>query len=131
MKKYGIAFTKDLNGSYDGGPNGIITGWRKDKEGKIELWSTLDEALEANDLGGWTGYVKEYPIIWKPCTRPIETFQCIGDDKDRNAGCGTMWLSVPWKNLPDNCWCPHCGNHSACPANFEFDLCEDSCVPES
>lgn len=52
--QYGIAFT------HNGSPNGEIVGWKKDNAGNIQLWETRDEALEENDLSGWTGYVKEY-----------------------------------------------------------------------
>jgi len=69
--------------------------------------------------------------MWKPCTRIIESFQCAGNEKNPNAGCGMMWLSVPWKSLPDNCWCPRCGNHSAWDADLSFHLCEEPCVSTS
>lgn len=59
-KWYGIAFT------HDGSPTGSIVGWKKSQDGYIQVWESRDEALEANDLGGWTGYVREYdPILNK------------------------------------------------------------------
>lgn len=51
---FGIAFT------HLGSPDGRITGWLKDEEGKIELYPDRDSALKANDRDGWRGYVKEY-----------------------------------------------------------------------
>jgi hypothetical protein len=59
--KYGIAFTSD------GSPDSTIVGWSADQNGIIRLWDTKDEALEQNDLGGWTGYVREFT---KPMTEP-------------------------------------------------------------
>ena len=54
MSKFGIAFTAD------GGLTTDIIGWRQ-KNGADEVWDLYSEALEANDLGGWTGYVRQYP----------------------------------------------------------------------
>lgn len=48
---YGIAFTN--------GP--IILSWKKDSSNNDQVWDSYSDALEANDLGGWTGYVCEYP----------------------------------------------------------------------
>lgn len=52
--RYGIAFTDD------GSPVGAVLNWRQ-KNGQDEVWGTFADALEANDLGGWTGYVRRYP----------------------------------------------------------------------
>lgn len=49
---YGIAFVVD----------GEIVGWKTSpKTGKHLVWDSLAAALEENDLGGWTGYVRCYP----------------------------------------------------------------------
>ncbi len=53
--KYGIAFTEN------GSPTGRVLAWRKDCNNKDETWDSCDDALEANDRGGWTGYVRCYP----------------------------------------------------------------------
>ena len=58
--KYGIAFFDD-----DGYIIGKLIGWRQ-KNGSDETWDTYADALEANDLGGWTGYVMYYPSGRKP-----------------------------------------------------------------
>lgn len=55
--KYGIAFTV-------GGHKDTPTcGWLKDYKGEVLLFDTMDDALEANDHTGWTGYVREYKPV--------------------------------------------------------------------
>jgi len=55
--KYGIAFTAD------GGlpESSRIVGWRVNDDGQHLVFDSYEDALEANDLGGWTGYVRVYP----------------------------------------------------------------------
>jgi len=53
--KWGIALTK--TGSPP--PGDEIIGWRTYR-GR-HCWDSKGEALEANDLDGWRGYVCEYP----------------------------------------------------------------------
>lgn len=51
---FGIAIT------HDGSPTGNIIGWSS-HNGKDKVWFSYAKALEANDLNGWTGYVRFYP----------------------------------------------------------------------
>lgn len=61
MKQFGIAYTQ--NGSLP--PHDKIIGWKKNG-GQDQIWSDRDDALEANDLDGWRGYVCEYPNGERP-----------------------------------------------------------------
>ena len=53
QKRYGIAITVDDS------PTGAFISWRETKSGKV--FDTYAEALEANDLDGWVGYVRDFP----------------------------------------------------------------------
>jgi hypothetical protein len=64
----------------------------------------------------------------KPCTPQILEFQCAGDEKKPDAGCGFMWLSVPWKDFYHNAFCPNCGNYSPWDADLAFSVSDESCV---
>lgn len=55
-KLFGIAYT------HDGGmpPSSRIFAW-KEIDGVIQTWENRDDALEACENDGWSGYVCEYP----------------------------------------------------------------------
>lgn len=57
---FGIAFTEDGGHPSGNAPGCKIIGWKQDK-GKDQVWTSYAEALEANDLDGWRGYVRLYP----------------------------------------------------------------------
>ena len=52
---YGIAHTSD------GSPTGSVISWKQENDGIDCKYETYPQALEANDLYGWRGYVREYP----------------------------------------------------------------------
>lgn len=53
--RYGIAIT------HDGSPIGNLISWRQLESGIDSVWDSYEEALAANDLDGWRGYVRFYP----------------------------------------------------------------------
>lgn len=57
-KKYGIVFMKD--GNHPDATGAEIMSWQQ-SNGQDETWDDFGEALEACELGGWTGYVRYYP----------------------------------------------------------------------
>lgn len=63
LKKWAIAFT------HDGRPGGRTIGWKETSYGSCvtELFADRDDALEALDLAGWTGYVREYEKVDIDC----------------------------------------------------------------
>lgn len=63
LKKWGIAFT------HDGRPGGRTIGWKETAFGSgiTASFADRDDALEALDLAGWTGYVREYVQVDIDC----------------------------------------------------------------
>lgn len=56
--RYGIAYFR--NDAHPAEPNAEVIGW-KQRNGRDIVWEDRDDALEANDLDGWRGYVCQYP----------------------------------------------------------------------
>lgn len=56
LVRWGIAFTQGGNHPR----HDTIIGWMRDTGGEPMTWLSKDDALEENDMTGWTGYVAEY-----------------------------------------------------------------------
>jgi hypothetical protein len=53
--KFGIAFTEGDSSI------GSVRNWKRDSNNNDLIWDSYADALEANDLDGWRGYVRVYP----------------------------------------------------------------------